>query len=66
MSNQVIDKIVKKSTAQLGKSEAFARALVHSSFDISDKLYDFAGWVGDDSFTTSMDAGTDNKNGYIK
>ena len=46
----------------IGKNEAFARILVHSAFEISDSLYNFASWLGDDFFVNNMQAYPDKTN----
>ena len=49
--SRVPEKVVKEAAKGLvGTNELHARALMHSAFDLSDKLYDFAGWLMDDAF----------------
>jgi len=49
-------------TKSVAKNEAMARILVHSAFDLSDSLYNFASWLGDDSFVDTMLAHPDKDN----
>lgn len=51
---RVPEKLVKEAAkGLLGTNETHGRALMHSAFDLSDELYNFAGWLADDAFTVS-------------
>lgn len=50
---------VSRVSQTVAKNEQMAKILVHSAFDLSDSLYDFASWLGDDSFVSNMVASPD-------
>ena len=55
-----------KAAKELSRSEACCRALVHSAFDLSDKLYDFANWMGDEIFISNLHARPSDDNLNIR
>ena len=50
----MVQKVPEAVAKNIGRSELNSRALIHSAFDLSDSLYDFANWLGDEAFVTSM------------
>ena len=40
----------------LTRSEEYARSLTHSAFDLNDALFNFATWLGDESFVSNLTA----------
>ena len=56
MSKKVPEAVVKS----MSRCELNAKALVHSSLDLSSSLYDFANWLTDDAFVSLPPAGSDS------
>ena len=57
-----MERLPEAISKSIGKNEALARILVHSAFDVSDSLYNFASWLGEDSFVGTMQALPDKSN----
>ena len=57
MAKKVPEAVVKNLT----RNELNAKALVHSSMELSDSLYNFANWLGDEAFVSIPPAGADSK-----
>ena len=58
---KVADTVAKAGKRVLGRNETNVRSLVHSAFDLSDNLYDFANWITDESFITSANTKSEEK-----
>ena len=56
----MVQKVPEAVAKNICRSELNARALVHSSLDLSATLYDFANWLGDEAFVSIPPAGADS------
>ncbi len=66
MSKVGAETLAKAGKRALGRNEINCRSLVHSAFDLSEDLYDFATWITDESFVTTMNAQSTEKNTDVR
>ena len=55
----MVQKVPETVVKSLSRAELNAKALIHSSLDLSETLYDFANWLGDEACVSIPPAAKD-------